>query len=53
METEEESKFDYKKIGLKSGLEIHQQLDANKLFSYAPTYLKSDEPDYVIKRKLH
>jgi len=44
---------DYKKLGLKSGLEIHQQLDTGKLFSHAPSYLRSDESDYVIKRKLH
>ncbi len=53
-ETKEENiKYDYEKLGLKAGLEIHQQLDTSKLFSYAPSYLKNDEPDYVIKRKLH
>ena len=46
--------YDYEKLGLKSGLEIHQQLDsATKLFSRAPNYLRSDAPDYVVKRKLH
>jgi len=44
---------DYKKLGLKAGLEIHQQLDTGKLFSNSPSYLRSDNPDYVIKRKLH
>lgn len=46
--------YDYKKLGFKAGLEIHQQLDsARKLFSNAPNYLRSDEPDYIVKRKLH
>ena len=44
---------DYKKIGLKAGLEIHQQLDTGKLFSNSPSYLRSDKPDYVISRRLH
>ncbi len=44
---------DYKKLGLKAGLEIHQQLDTGKLFSNSPSYLRSDKPDYIIKRKLH
>ncbi len=48
-----EKSKDYAKLGFKAGLEIHQQLDTPKLFSGAPSYLKSDEPDYVIKRKLH
>jgi Glu-tRNA(Gln) amidotransferase subunit E-like FAD-binding protein len=45
--------INYNKIGLKSGLEIHQQLDTGKLFSRSPSFLRKDEPDYVIKRKLH
>jgi len=44
---------DYLKLGFKSGLEIHQQIDAPKLFSGAPSFLRSDEPHYIIKRKLH
>ncbi len=45
---------DYIKLGFKAGLEIHQQINsANKLFSDAPSYLRSDEPDYIVKRKLH
>ena len=46
-------KHDYAKLGLKAGLEVHQQLDTGKLFSHAPSLLRSDKPDYVIKRKLH
>jgi Glu-tRNA(Gln) amidotransferase subunit E-like FAD-binding protein len=45
--------IDYSKIGFKAGLEIHQQLDTNKLFSHAPSILKSDKPDKIIVRKLH
>jgi len=45
--------LDYSKIGLKSGLEIHQQLDTGKLFSRTPSYLRKDEADYVVHRKLH
>lgn len=46
-------KHDYKKIGLKSGLEIHQQLDTHKLFCSCPSILRSDEPQYTIERKLN
>ena len=46
-------KTDYTKIGFKSGLEIHQQLDTNKLFCNCSSLLRSDEPDFIIKRKLH
>jgi Glu-tRNA(Gln) amidotransferase subunit E-like FAD-binding protein len=38
---------------MKAGLEIHQQLDTGKLFSRTPSYLRKDEPDYSIVRKLH
>jgi Glu-tRNA(Gln) amidotransferase subunit E-like FAD-binding protein len=45
--------IDYEKVGLKAGLEIHQQLDTGKLFSRTPSLLRSDKPDYIVKRKLH
>ncbi|MEM4230292.1 MAG: Glu-tRNA(Gln) amidotransferase subunit GatE [Candidatus Pacearchaeota archaeon] len=38
---------------LKCGLEIHQQLDTRKLFCSCPSILRQNEPDYIIKRKLH
>ena len=44
---------DYEKLGFKAGLEIHQQLDTHKLFSDSPSFLRNDEPDYLINRKLH
>lgn len=45
--------IDYKKIGLKAGIEIHQQLDTNKLFCNCPSILRVDEPNSKIRRKLH
>ncbi|MFW5847157.1 MAG: Glu-tRNA(Gln) amidotransferase subunit GatE [Nanoarchaeota archaeon] len=44
---------DYSKIKFKAGLEIHQQLDSGKLFCRCPSILRSEEPDYVVERKLH
>lgn len=42
-----------KDIGLKVGLEIHQQLDTQrKLFCHCPTELQIDPPQYEIKRNL-
>jgi len=46
-------KLDYKKLGLKCGLEIHQQLDTTKLFCDCPSILRKDSPDFEIKRRLH
>ncbi|MBS3100494.1 Glu-tRNA(Gln) amidotransferase subunit GatE [Candidatus Pacearchaeota archaeon] len=45
--------LDYAKIGFKSGLEIHQQLDAGKLFCSCPGFLRTEKPDFEISRKLH
>ncbi len=46
--------IDYNKAGLKAGLEIHQQLDTGgKLFCKCPAFLRSEEPDILIRRKLH
>lgn len=45
--------MDYDKIGLKAGLEIHQQLDTGKLFCNCPGYLRNDEPHFIVRRKLH
>lgn len=44
--------MDYKKAGLKVGLEIHQQLEGKKLFCSCPTILRDDEPDFTVKRFL-
>ncbi|HVY01842.1 MAG TPA: Glu-tRNA(Gln) amidotransferase subunit GatE [Candidatus Nanoarchaeia archaeon] len=46
--------MDYSKIGLKAGIEIHQQLETSeKLFSHAPSYLRNEKADYIVQRKLH
>jgi len=44
---------DYNKLGFKCGLEIHQQLDTKKLFCNCPSLLRQDNPDSIVKRKLH
>ncbi|MGY4884589.1 MAG: Glu-tRNA(Gln) amidotransferase subunit GatE [Nanobdellota archaeon] len=49
------SEIDYSKLKFKSGLEIHQQLDAEgkKLFCDCPAVLRNDEPDFLVERRLH
>ena len=42
-----------KKVKIKSGLEIHQQLDSHKLYCNCPSVLRSDEPEFKVYRKLH
>ncbi len=45
---------EYYQLGLKAGLEIHQQLDTGtKLFCNCPSFLRNDPPEITIKRKLH
>lgn len=49
-----EANLDYKKLGLKAGLEVHQQLDSGrKLFCHCPAYLRNDPPEIIVHRKLH
>ena len=48
-----EEELNYKKLKFKSGLEIHQQLDTNKLFCNCASVLRNDEPDLIVTRKLH
>lgn len=45
--------LNYSELGLKCGLEVHQQLNTKKLFCECPSVLRSEEPDFSIKRKLH
>ena len=40
-------------IEFKAGLEIHQQLDTHKLFCKCPSVLRSDEPEFEVRRRLH
>ena len=42
----------HEKLGLKCGIEIHQQLDGNKLFCNCPTDIREDNPHFVVQRKL-
>lgn len=44
--------MDYKELGLKCGLEIHQQLEGKKLFCNCPTTIRDDASDFLIQRKL-
>jgi len=46
-------KEESRKIEMKSGLEIHQQLDTGKLFCRCPSILRNDNPDWIVNRKLH
>jgi len=40
-------------LGLKIGVEIHQQLDSHKLFCECPSELRADAPDVTAKRNLY
>lgn len=44
--------MNYKELGLKCGLEIHQQLEGKKLFCNCSTILRDDAADFTIQRKL-
>lgn len=44
--------LDYEKIGLKSGLEIHQQLDTHKLFCDCPSETSENNFGPQVRRKL-
>ncbi len=39
-------------LGLKVGIEIHQQLEGRKLFCHCPTLLRDDQPDFTVERQL-
>ncbi len=43
---------DYRGVGLKVGLEIHQRLDTHKLFCGCPSLMRDDEPHEWIRRRL-
>lgn len=48
------TEFDYEKLGLKCGLEIHQQLETEtKLFCRCPSKLQGTRPpDFTVKRRM-
>jgi glutamyl-tRNA(Gln) amidotransferase subunit E len=52
MTDEKDTKIDYKLIGLKCGVEIHQQLNTHKLFCNCPSVIRDDKPDVLISRRL-
>jgi glutamyl-tRNA(Gln) amidotransferase subunit E len=44
-------KLDYEKMGFKAGIEIHQELSTSrKLFCLCSPSLKTDEPEFLVKR---
>lgn len=46
--------MDYSQLGLKAGLEIHQQLEiGGKLFCRCPSFLRNEKPDLTVRRRLH
>src|SRR3989338_7176822 len=50
----QKQKLDYKKLGFKAGLEVHQQLNTKKLFCDCDSRLiEKDKPDYVFSRKFN
>ena len=52
LNAENRSELDYPKLGLKCGIEIHQQVDTNKLFCSCSSDLREETPDYTITRRL-
>ena len=44
--------MDYKELGFKCGIEIHQQLEGKKLFCGCPTLIKKGSPDFKFRRRL-
>jgi len=47
------TELDYEKLNFKAGLEIHQQLESSKLFCKCPSVLRTDEPAFEVRRRLH
>jgi glutamyl-tRNA(Gln) amidotransferase subunit E len=52
MSTGKTGSIDYKKLGFRCGLEIHQQLEGKKLFCNCPTLNSDEDCDLHAKRKL-
>lgn len=43
---------DYKKLGFRCGIEIHQQLNTKKLFCRCPSEIREDEPDIIVEHRM-
>jgi len=43
---------EHEKLGLKVGIEIHQELDTHKLFCNCPSTLREEEPPLEVRRRL-
>jgi glutamyl-tRNA(Gln) amidotransferase subunit E len=46
------AEINYEQLGLKCGIEIHQQLEGKKLFCSCPTLMREDEPHFTAIRSL-
>ncbi|HLP80173.1 MAG TPA: Glu-tRNA(Gln) amidotransferase subunit GatE [Acidobacteriota bacterium] len=46
------TEINYGQVGLRSGIEIHQQLEGRKLFCQTPTVIRDDAAHYTITRTL-
>lgn len=44
--------LDWKALGLKCGIEIHQQLEGKKLFCSCPTFIRDDPAHFSVQRQL-
>ncbi len=44
--------MEYDEVGLKCGLEIHQQLEGSKLFCNSPCTITKRDPDFTVSRRL-
>jgi Glu-tRNA(Gln) amidotransferase subunit E-like FAD-binding protein len=44
--------LDYTNLGFRCGIEIHQQLETNKLFCSCPSIVRDDNPDITVHRTL-
>ncbi len=43
---------DYQRLGLKCGIEIHQQLEGSKLFCQCETSIRDDDPHFAVQRQI-
>jgi glutamyl-tRNA(Gln) amidotransferase subunit E len=44
---------DYRAVGLRVGLEIHQELNTDKLFCRCPSVLREERAPLLVRRRLH